>query len=431
MNLRIKLLLIHIFLLWVVGCGPSLVTEENTDDRSSEIVLATPAASVEDGDTSLSTSLPHLLPTVLTTATVISISPTVTAQAISTDVPVTTDTVVPGGTLWIDSFDAGLLSVSVETGEIKQVVPKTSAWLLTRFAVSPDKQRMAYWIHTTEKSELWVSDLVDWMPELIFTVPDLDPNAGTLWWISNDYLSLEPGSYTPPFYLPLHAYIINMNSKQVEMESRSFNFGCLLARSPQTDEIATWCPARENWNDAESFWRADPSYYVVIEEEGFLWTTEDPPQEKLAELKTNQDNWGWSSDRQKVAFPLYDELDQRVLLHVVERRLTSSVRLKDPASWYSYFRDTAPWSPNTRYLAYIGDCSGQECYRIMDVESQEVVWTSQNVPEAQHLRGLVWSDDSEYVSLLTDKEVFIIYLHNNEVVKQLPAPSGYVLTWLQ
>lgn len=435
MNLQIRILLIQVILLGLIGCNPPLVTDGNTDINSSETVRATPSAFVEDINSSLPTPPLPMVPAISTTEPIVSISPPASIQATFSSTPTlevtpTAKVATLTGNLWINSFDDGLVSVSVEMGEIKEVVPKAQDWLLERFAVSPDNQRVAYWIHTAEKSELWLSDLLNWNPELILTVPDLEHNAGNLWWVSNDYLLLEPAEYTHPFYLPVHAYIINLNSKQVEVESRSFGFGCLLARSPQTSDIVTWCPANEDWQDAESFWRVTPRYYVVIEEGGFLWTTEDPPQEILAELNTNQDNWGWSSDRNKVAFPLYDNVEKRDFLYIIQNDMISPVRLRDSASWYSYFRNSGPWSPNNRYLAYIGDCSGQECYRIMDVESQEVVWTSQMIPGAEHLRSVTWSEDSEYIALLTDEGLFIVHLETNEVVQQLAVPSGYVLAWL-
>jgi hypothetical protein len=427
-------------LLLGIGCRQSVVSTPNTPQETSTTLPeldieqqrpATETASVHPAATpsrSASSTFPDQLPTqTVLPAELIQATPTSIPTPEATPTPIIAP---PDGNLLILA-GPGLIRLSVATGETEVLVPRTEEWLLWRFDVSPDGQQVAYWIHTAETSELWLSEIATWSPELVLTVSNLEHNAANLWWLSNDYLLLEPGNISSiNLFLPLHAYIIDINQQQVEIEDNGFAFGCLLAPSPQTEQIATWCPAKGEWIDWVSYYTAPASYYAVIEEAGFLWTTTESPTGILAELKISEDGWAWANDRSLVAFPVHDATANRDVLYFTAQDEATLVPLVDPAVEILYFNEYRPWSPNKEYLAYLGDggeCANSTCYRIIDVANEEIVWTSLSIPDAKHLRSLVWSLDSQYIAILTDEGLFIVHLQIGSVMKQYTVPLGHVL----
>ena len=428
--LKVKVLIRSRFFLFVflslVGCGSSVAEESKTPQVASPV----PSAVV-----STSTSFATIL---TTSETDNPIFPTPTLPDVETIKPVPTTsqtleptlgTKEPDGTLFLVSFAGDLLRVSIETDEIEPVLSKEEGWLLSQFAVSPDTQRIAYWIAMEEKSELWISELKNWSPEIVLTVSNLEYNAANLWWINNNYLLLEVGNYNHPVYLPTHAYIIDMSEKKIAIEDESLALGCLLARSPRTNMLATWCPAKTNWTNPESYYSTLPSYYAVIEEDNSFWITTGTPEEPIAEILTPQNNWIWSPDRSLVAFPIYESDLQRDVFYFVTKDATVLNPLKDPTTGNLYFNDWLPWSPNNQYLAYKGECSVAECYHVVDRESGQVVWTSERISEAHHARSLLWSYDGQYIVLLADEGSFIVKVSTWSLTKQLELPPGRILVW--
>ena len=421
-----------VFVSLIIGCSPPTTIDRDTTHE----ILTTPSEAYPGHQTETESDITIIVSLTATDAySATIVAPTTKAAPMSTPIPEPTPTREPealGGILFINSFDEGLLRVSLETGEIKSLVPKEEDWLLWRFAVSPRQEKVAYWIHTSQTSELWLSSLTEWSPELLLRLSDLEHDAANLWWLSNDYLLLEPGVSDQRYnlFVPAHAYIINVHQKQIEVEDTGFAFGCLLAPSPETEEVATWCPAKESWTDVQSYYTSPVSYYAVIEEAGFLWTTTEPPVEILAQLETPDDNWAWSHDRSLVAFPLYDTSEKRDILYYAEQDTISQYALRDTASKYMYFNDHLPWSRDNQYLAFIGECAVRDCYRIMDAINQKIIWTSEMIPNAQHVRSIMWSYNGQYITLLTDEGVFIVQVETGNVIKQLVIPSGYVLAWL-
>lgn len=368
----------------------------------------------------------HIATNVLATAVV-----KATVTRTSTPTPESTPTMeleTHGGALFINSFDEGLLRVNLETGEVESLVPKEEDWLVWGFAVSPDRETMAYWIHTQQKSELWLSNLIEWSPKLILSFSDLEHDTFILWWISNDYLLLEPSITDQRYndFLPVRAYIINVHQKQVEIEDTGFAFGCLLAPSTETGELATWCPAKGNWTDIQSYYTAPASYYVIIEEAGFLWTTTKAPTEVLVQLRTPDDRWEWSHDRNLVAFPLYDAENSRDKLYFFERSTGLSF-IVDQQEVRHY--SALDWSPDDQYIAYFGTCATYACNLVTDVVSKETAWTSQMIPGLQNGTYLAWSYDSQYVALEFEG-ITIVNVHTNDIVQRLDIPSASVLAWL-
>jgi hypothetical protein len=419
----------------IIGCSPS--THFDGDTAQTVSVTPTDAYSPRATETEPNTVIMPVSPTAIDDHNVTPVSPTVVAEAISTSTPTPGPTPImepetPGGTLFISSFDKGFLQLSLATGKVESLVPKAENWLLWRIAVSPNQEKVAYWIHTSPTSELWLSDLMEWSPELLLSLSDFEHDAANLWWLSNDYLLLEPGVINQGYnlFVPARAYIVDVHQKQVKIEDSGFAFGCLLAPSPETEEVATWCPAKESWTNVQSYYTASASYYVVVEEAGFLWTTTESPSRILTQLRTPGDNWAWSHDRSLVAFPQYDADAERGILYYTERDAIRLYVLEDRASKSIRFNDHLPWSPDNRYLAYVGECPVRDCYRIMDVINQKITWTSRAIPDVQHIRSIIWSSDGQYIALLADEGLYIVQVETSSVIQQLSIPSGYVLAWL-
>lgn len=404
MALQVKnsliIIMICILVSLVFGCRPHSEEQAETE-LSADVILVSPAVVAEE--TLVSTSRPLPVPTV--------------------------EPDTPSGNLFIISSDQGFLRVILETGETEPLVSKDDAWLLWRFAISPNQEKVAYWIQTSQTSELWLSDLISWSPELLLSTSELEHHdAVNLWWLSNDYLLLEPGTIDQRFnlFVPADASIINVHQKQVEIEDTGFAFNCLLARSPRTDELATWCPAKENWSDVQSYYTAPVSYYAVIEEAGFLWTTIEPPVEILTQLKTPDDNWAWSRDRSFVSFPLYDAEQNMDVLHFVERSTLASFQIEQQSVRHISDLD---WSPDGQYLAYLGTCATYACNLIIDLASREIIWSSQMIQGLQNGTYLAWSHDSQFVALQFEG-ITIVDLRTNKIIQQLKIPSANVLAWL-
>ena len=269
---------------------------------------------------------------------------------------------------------------------------------------------------------------------MLLSFADLEHDALNLWSLSNDYLLLEPGSTDERYnlFVPVLAYIIDMRLKQVEVEDTGFAFGCLLAPSPKTNEVATWCPAKAEWGDVQSYYTTTASYYAVVEEEGFLWTTTELPVAILTQLRSPADNWAWSGDRSMVAFPWYDAKEEQDILVFSYNRPG-----RDPLGPFVnietkniYFNDEWPWSPDNRYLAIKGECSVRDCYYVLDMSRKQTVWRSELIPGAQHPRSLTWSYDSQHFVLSADEGMFIVRIETGDTVKQLTIPPGNPLVWI-
>jgi hypothetical protein len=86
-----------------------------------------------------------------------------------------------------------------------------------------------------------VTKLTEWSPELVFTVSGIEHEWNGLWWLNDQYLVFEPGYWNQGvhFFIPVRSYLINVPQQKVELETGSLIFGCSLALSPQSEQIAT------------------------------------------------------------------------------------------------------------------------------------------------------------------------------------------------
>jgi hypothetical protein len=168
--------------------------------------------------------------------------------------PTPTQTLALDGYLYMHT-PTGIARFSLVTKEIEDLLMIEPDKDRLVFDLSPDRQQLAYWLHTEDRSELWVTKLIEWSPELVFTVSGIEHEWNGLWWLNDQYLLFEPGYEDRGIghFIPVRSYLINVPQQSVIIETGSLIFGCSLALSPQSEQIATWCPAIEGWSDSQEY----------------------------------------------------------------------------------------------------------------------------------------------------------------------------------
>ncbi len=336
--------------------------------------------------------------------------------------PTSTQVITPMGNIYLRT-SAGISRFSLATEEIENLVSIEPDWDSLGFALSPDRQQLAYWLHEEGRSELWITNLEQWLPKRVFTVSDIEHETIDLWWLSENYLLLEPGYFDQrySFFIPVRSYLINALQQSVAIETGSLIFGCSLAVSPQSNRIATWCPAIEGWTDAEKYFIHPPSYYAVFEGNGEYWLSELAPAEVFIEFSgLPEDIWSWSYQGEYVTFSTYDEVAKARTLYYIEAQGQSLITVEDDSSYY-YALD---WSPNQKFISFHGKCSVKGCDKIYDILSRQVIWTSAGFSGT----FLYWSYDSRYIVVLSEG-ITIIDIKTGESIRNFRDLSGGVIVW--
>lgn len=289
----------------LIGCTPSTALPGGTLEAAlvspgpgesvATIVPKTPTAAA-----TLISWLPH--PTASPPTVTPTPSPTVTAVPTVMATPTTpaaTATPYPlRGDLFIfrspSPYDPSYIyRYSLDSGEGDYVLQQEEEWQRLIVWFSPRGTLAAYWVDTDHNSELWLTPLNPWAPELVLTLPETGYELITLDWLVDDqYLLLQ---LYPDFDGEVgSSYLISTESKQVESKAGWHGNCSILAFSPQTNHLATWCPMGNE---------QDPSStYVVLEESGELWFSEQSPEEVLTETLLTYEPWLWSLDRRYVVF---------------------------------------------------------------------------------------------------------------------------------
>jgi hypothetical protein len=337
--------------------------------------------------------------------------------------PTPTQTLALNGYLYLRT-PTGIARFSLLTEEIEDLVTKEPDWDMS-FAFSPDRQQLAYWLHGEERSELWVTKLTEWSPELVFTVSGIEHEWNGLWWLNDQYLVFEPGYWNQGvhFFIPVRSYLINVPQQKVELETGSLIFGCSLALSPQSEQIATWCPAIEGWSDPQEYFLHPPSYYVVLEGNGEYWLSEPSPTDVLVEYRERPEQlWSWSYTGKYVAFSTYDAVARVRTLYYLDAQGQSLIAVEDDPyhAW--------DWSPDQRYISFVGRCPPGSCNKVFDRESQQVAWTSRDLPGVTNATSLNWSYDSNYIAVWSEG-ITIIDVETGERVRNFKDLSGAVIVW--
>lgn len=388
---------------------------------SSKLVSLTPS----EGQTENSTQIP----TVLSTASVVIPTPDLNLEdRVKNDLVSITPIpeIALNGNIYFRST-AGISRFSLETEEIENLLMVDPAWGDLGVALSPDRQQLAYWLHRGDRSELWITELVQWAPELIYTISSIEHEWTALWWLNDQYLLFEPGYFDQRtnFFIPAKSYLINIFQQSVEIETNSLIFGCSLAVSPHSNQIATWCPAIEEWVDAQSYFSTSPSYYVVLESNGEYWLSDLAPTEVFIEFRgLPEDIWSWPHQGDYVAFSTYDEVAKTRTLYYIDIQSQSLIPIEDDSrSYYSL-----DWSPDSQYISFVGYCFERSCNKVFDIESQQVVWTSVGLPGAENGTYLNWSYDSNYIAVQSEG-ITIIDIETGERIRILKDLNAGVIVW--
>ncbi len=444
MKVKLKIFILVTSWIWliVVGCFPQTdpviptpqVTPERTKGNLQDAFTDNPEpASLTP--TKNPTESPTQVPTVLSTTSIILPTPDLDLEEeVENDVVSITLTATPTPTQEIDlsgniyfRSSVGISHFSLETEEITDLITVGSEWDDLGLDISPDRQQLAYWLHKGNYSELWITELAQWSPELVFTISGVEHEWLGLWWVSDQYLLFEPGYFDQRnnFFIPAKSYLINILQQSVEIETGSLIFGCSLSVSRQSNQIATWCPAIEEWTDPQLYFTTPPSYYVVLEKNGEYWLSKLAPTKTFQEYRElPEDIWSWSYQGEHVAFSTYDEVAKARTLYYIDVQDQSLTTIKDDSRSYH----SLDWSPDQQYISYVGDCSGRGCNKVFDIESQRVVWTSVGLPGAENGTYLNWSHDSKYI-IVQSEGITIIDIKTGERICDFEDLSGSVIVW--
>lgn len=336
------------------------------------------------------------------------------------------EVMTPDGNIYLRT-PTGMSRFSLATEEIEILVSTEPDWDSLGLTLSPDRQQLAYWLHMEEHSELWITELNQWSPELVFAVSGIEHEWIGLWWLNEHYLLLEPGYIDQRynFFIPVKAYLINIPRQRIEVETDSLIFGCSLAVSPQSNHLATWCPAIEDWADPQSYFTTPPSFYVVLEAEGEYWLSDLAPAEMFIEFRSlPEDIWSWSYQGTYAVFSTYDEVAKESTLYYIDAQGQSLIAVEDDSRSYH----SLDWSPDQKYLSFAGHCSIKGCNKVFDIGQQQVVWTSEGLPGAENGTYLNWSYDSNYI-IVQSEGLTIIDISTGERIRNLNDLEGNVIVW--
>jgi len=321
----------------------------------------------------------------------------------------------------------GVIRLSLPDETQERLLEPYNNWIDWKSRFSESGQFLAYWIRKETTSELWITPLNNWSPDLIISFDTGKYDVVRLEWLANDkYILLRLGNVVEDSMIGQReditdAYLINLENKRVDSPSNWSGDCTILAISPKSKQIATWCFEKQS--------NRKTNRYVVVEDRGEVWFTENPPTEVLKEIAFAGDNrWAWSLDRQFVAFTIFDE-DEGVE-HLFYRHSNDdfSTTLTDNSSELFSF---LVWSPDNQFITYSGDCpDGYFCQVIMKIDNQNVVWNSQ-MSGLDNVRNLSWSPDSQHVAVSIPNEVVIVNIMTNEPVFRFQDLSAIQMVWIE
>jgi Tol biopolymer transport system component len=284
-----------------------------------------------------------------------------------------------------------------------QLTDNTSEYLLTanadwtdwKASFSQNKKYLAYSIKNGNGAELWYTSLLQWQPERLLVVNDVDFDIATpLWSVNDRYLLfvlsvLEEGEVTDET-IDFRTYVID--TKTMEMVHQPFWSGdCFtLAPSPQTNQLAIWCDQVLEIENTGQF--------LVLELNEDPWMTQQAPQPLTKKCFPRR--CVWTSDGEFVA---YIEDDYPQLLFSVSMHDPTPIQLDDKHTDYAY--GFPLWSPDGLFLYYTGACVNNfQRPSVMSVADQEIIWC---IPYTSN-RGkfgnvsvvpVSWSPDNRYLAV--------------------------------
>ncbi len=331
------------------------------------------------------------------------------------------------GSLYVYNAE-GILRVDLVDGVEEYVLRREADWVHWQANFSGNNLFVAYWIQTSSKLELWVSNLKQWDPKQLIALSDVDYDLVGLQWVLGDKtLLIQLGHFTeetPGININIESsYLVNVSGDIVSDEHWSGKC-TILAFSPRTDSLATWC--------FEEVPQGDMQQYIVVEEDGAVWRIEQHPEEILKEIQFDgETHWAWSPDGEYAAYTLFFN-GQEYLYYTSTNVNTSTLIFDNNSNQYSFLG----WSPDNQYLSYSGKCpNGLRCQVIMEVGTQNIVWSSQMTNwTADHL---AWSPNSQYIATsVTDlkspitTQIVIIDVISSQEVFHIPNLPAIDMVWL-
>ncbi len=356
-----------------------------------------------------------------------------TDQLVSTVIPATppsTDTLglptpiaqeILNGKLYIIDSE-GVSYLPLDDTRQEYILTKGSDWIDWRASFSKTGHFLAYWKRTSTTSELWLTQLRTWSPELILSFKT-EHDVVSLEWLAGDrYLLVRLGVFEDrevgQKILVVRSYIIDSHERSIKTPE-NWAGGCgILAFSPQTNYLATWCSEKSEGGDVQSD-------YIVVEANGDIWFTEQQPDEILKEIKFDGETiWSFSPDGQYVSYTLFE--DGEHLFYTPTERNSPTILMKNSSSAYSFLG----WSFDSQFLSYFGKCpNGHFCQAIIDVTIQRMVWNSQ-MNDLDNAHPLTWSPDSQHIAVSVLDEIFVIDIKSQQVILQFQNVPLIEMIWV-
>lgn len=406
-----------------------------TDSQMNTIETLTRNSNVEISPTIKETKTPIPTGTMFPTTTSTSIpmetqelETTPSPTSVPTKLPTPTSTPTPdpiSGSLLIAG--EGFLQVSLESGEQSFLLENQADWLNWRASFSPGNEQVVYWVKTDEASELWTIPLSSWAPERLLYLPGTDYVNVRYYWLNTDrHLFVQfyvIDDMTGVLEVPVASYILDSSEKTVLSRPGWYGICTVLAVSPQTNHLSTWCPMED-----------EPSGqlpYLVVELDESVWISEAAPQIVLSERENWVDinsMWEWTGDGKYVVYGIYDgELKETLYYSPTDRN--EPVVLSDGRT--DGF-GAISLSPDGSYIAYEGICpNGIGCQLVMQTATQDIVWTSQRIPNISTGSSLTWSPDSRFFAKVKSFGVVIVDVALQETVLQLDTLTIGEMVWLE
>lgn len=171
MNRFSSLITITLLSLVVYGCAPATPVPSSTPETISSpngVQLTQQAAEISPANTDAAPSkIPQTSPELVPTHQ----APDPTTPTLESALQPTHSHIsdTPQGDLFVVN-PMGVLRLSLADGEQDYLLRKKSAWDDWRTSFSETGQLLAYWIRTGTTSELWLTHLKPWSPELIMAI---------------------------------------------------------------------------------------------------------------------------------------------------------------------------------------------------------------------------------------------------------------------
>lgn len=295
----------------------------------------------------------------------------------------------------------GLQKIDVSGGHTQYLLTPEDDWLDWGAEFAQNSKQVAYWIKRDSHTELWIASLPQWQPKLILEVDDAKYDFATpAWGSGNDrylffQLSITKTYYSLEYLKTIRTYIFDMKIMEFVGEPYWPGDCSLLARSPQTEQIALWCYQED-----------DPTAFLVLEPDKSAWYTETPP-DVLAKDCITYAYCAWSQDGQVVA-AIGAGPNQEPPPHLLHIRPAPNSEVRtltdNSSSDYSFER----WSPDNSLLYYSGACGNGsiQCPNVMSVAEGDVLWqawdnSNHGVFSNINVGNVIWSPDSRHLAMVT------------------------------